>query len=163
MEADLRLKAASAVVLTGSSGSGKTFLAEHIVCDNKNIFTKPFSEVVWAHGRHAANSEVFSRVRSSLEQQGVSVRFQEGFPAEEIENNTLFKTSSKSHRALIVDDLFSSPTPNKTLQECFSVLSHHQNITVILMVQNLQAVSPGQRSALGTLLRSCSYLVVFVG
>ncbi len=37
------------------------------------------------------------------------------------------------------------------------------SVTVILVVQNLQGATPSQRGCLNTLLRSCSYLVSFVG
>ena len=160
---DLRLKSAATIILSGSSGCGKTQLAEQIVCENKNIFTSPFEEVVWCFGRHADDTKMFIHIRSVLEKDNVALHLHEGCPYEAIESNTLFEKPRSAHKALIIDDLFSSPTQNKTLQECFSVLSHHLNITVILIIQNLQAASTGQRVALGTLLRSCSHLVVFVG
>jgi F0F1-type ATP synthase assembly protein I len=110
---------------------------------------------------------MFEQLKRKLEQQTCKISFHEGFPLDKFESQTLFSQPSDKHVALVIDDLMtciSSSRNNKLfdiVEQYFSVLCHHLNTTVIVIIQNLQATTSGQRSVLGTLLRSCTHLVLF--
>ena len=160
---DLRLKAPAAIIITGSSNSGKTVLAERLICQSGEAFVKPAEEVCWVYARHADDTQMFDRIRSKLSEAHIPVTFYEGFPDEAINNNTLFTKDKTAHKILCLDDVFTTPCVNKTLENLFSITSHHQNLSVILLIHNMFGGTPAQRTCLTTILRSCTYLVVFVG
>lgn len=152
--ADLRLKVPFTLIITGSSGCGKTTIVEKLITQAQ-CFSEPIGEVVWIYTKDASNEPLFNRLKQHL-----NISFFEGIPEAEIENNTLFGDSR--NKLIIFDDIFNEIHRNSALFSLFNVKSHHHRISVIVTVQNLLCCTPLQKSALNTLLRSCSYLVTFV-
>ena len=150
---DLRLKVPFTLIINGSSSCGKTSVVEKLLLNADECLTESPTEIVWAYAEHTADRERFERLRH------LPISFRVGFPAEEIDRNTLF--SSSGPKLLVLDDIVTELTGNRSLFSLFNVLSHHQNISVVVTVQNLVGVTPVQKSCLNTLLRSCSYLVTF--
>lgn len=158
MEQDLRLKTPARILISGGSCCGKTSLIEKLLINHRNCFDKPFEEICWSYAEHADDKALFHRLKNQLD---IPVQFHKGFPEEEILKNNLFSKPRGAHKCLVLDDLFCQPKTSKSLLDIFSVLSHHQNITCILVCQNLSGNTPSQKACLSTLLRSASYLVVF--
>lgn len=148
---DLRLKTPFTLIVSGPSGSGKSYLVEQLIT-NSACFTEPFQEIVWSHSKLTDQTALKSRLKG--------VQFREGFPDKELLDGELFK--GKGAKLLILDDLFTGPVQCSTLTDLFNIISHHQNISVILIVQNLHGSTRSQQSCLGSLLRSCTYVVLFV-
>jgi hypothetical protein len=154
MTADLRLHVPSTIIISGPSQSGKTTLIERLLTED-DCFQQNFNEICWVHAPHAANNRLFEQLKDRL-----PIRFCEGYPDRELSDNKLFE--SVGPNLLVLDDVFVCPnTTYKSLFDLFNIISHHQNITVILTVQNLAGATPSQKSCLSTLLRSCSYLILF--
>jgi ABC-type sugar transport system ATPase subunit len=166
MNLDVAVKSPAAIIVAGPSGCGKTRLVESILVNNAQTFTEPFSEINYIYPEHSGDQSMFDRLKTKLDDK---ISFHEGFPLEKFHSQTLFNQPSNKHVALVIDDLMTcistSTKQNNTVFEIvekyFSVLCHHQNTTVIITIQNLQAITAGQRSVLGTLLRSCTHLVLF--
>lgn len=158
MELDLRLKSPSCIIISGGSNCGKTFLIEKLLSNHEVCFEKPIEELQWIYAKHAKDDELFKRL-SNL---NIPVKFHEGYPDKQLTDNTLFSKPKDSHKCLVLDDIFTGPTACTSLQDMFNIMSHHQNITCILVVQNLSGTSVGQKGCLSTLLRSTTYLVLFV-
>ena len=152
---DLRLSLPFTLILSGSSGCGKSTLVENLLKNREDCFNQPLSEIIWVYAKHTYDKQRFQRLQNSL-----PIRFHEGFPCDEVDSNNLF--TEKGSKLLVLDDVVTELTTNHTLFNLFNVLSHHQNISVIVTVQNLFGCTPVQKSCLSTLLRSCSYLVLFV-
>ena len=150
---DLRLKLPFTLIINGSSSCGKTTVVEKLLLHADECFTEKPVEIVWVYADHTFNKERFERLRN------LPITFRAGFPADDIDNNTLF--TKQGPKLLVLDDIVTELTKNQSLFSLFNVLSHHQNISVIVTVQNLLGVTPVQKSCLNTLLRSCSYLVTF--
>ena len=70
--------------------------------------------------------------------------------------------TAETGKLLVIDDCLTDPKQSRCLGELFNVISHHQNISVILSIQNLFFCTQVQRAAVNTLLRSCSYVTLFV-
>lgn len=98
---DVRLKPASCLIISASSQSGKTYLAEHLITGHKTLFTQPFEEVCWVYHPSAANEVLFERIKKSLD---IPVSFVSGYPYEQLENETLFNVSRGNHTCLVIDD-----------------------------------------------------------
>ncbi len=126
MEANLKLKAPSTIIVTGSSNCGKTVLIEKIVLSSKDVFEKGFDIVHWVHARHAADVKMFDRIKNELEKQKIALTFHDGYPEDEVLSNKLFEPK-EAHKALILDDIFTTPTANKSLCDLFNIHSHHSN------------------------------------
>lgn len=151
---DLRLKVPCTLIISSPSKGGKTHLTARLLTE-PGCFTEKFEEIKWIYARHADDPELFQRLKH------LPIEFIEGYPEEKIVNNNLFTCPRSSHKLLILDDVFTGPKKIDSLFDIFNITSHHQNISAIVNVQNLSGQTPSQRSCLSTLLRSCSYLVLF--
>lgn len=127
LEADIRFNSPSTIIITGSSASGKTVLTEELICRSDEIFKKKFEEVHWVHNEFAADEQMFERIKKRLTTQNVEIVYHNKYPEEQIVSNTLFNKSKLVHKAIVLDDIFTSPTPNKSLCSMFDIISHHQN------------------------------------
>jgi hypothetical protein len=155
---DLRLRLPFTLIASGSSSCGKTTLIANLL-ESKLSFTAPVSEICWIYAPHTYNKVLFER----LQQTAIApIVFCEGFPEEKIQKNTLFKSATEAHKILVVDDIFTGPRVSTSLFDIFNILSHHQNISTIVCIQNLHGSTNTQKSCLSTLLRSCSYIALFV-
>jgi hypothetical protein len=167
---DLRLRAPSTLIIAAPSGTGKTRLAVDIVCDSENIYTKVAKEVLWVYSKLSENHALFKAIKEKLQKQKIPITFKEGMPEDDITSH--FRVSRDAHKILCIDDLFLRPDSaakrrngsgvecSQFLENLFNIVSHHHNISVILIMQNLYAATPTQRSCLNSLLRSCVYLVL---
>lgn len=158
MEVDLRLKTPSCIIISGGSNCGKTFLIEKILTNHEECFEKPIEELHWVYAKHAEDDHLFGR----LKKLDIPVQFHEGYPEQQLTDNSLFSKTRDAHKCIVLDDIFTGPKACTSLFDMFNIISHHQNITCILVVQNLSGSSIGQKSCLSTLLRSTTYLVLFV-
>ena len=155
---DLKLKASSCIIVTGSSGSGKTILIEKLLQNHNECFERPIEELHWVYSKNAKDEKLIDR----LKKLGMPVQFHDQFPEKELTSNSLFSKPREAHKCLVLDDVFISPKPCDALYEIFNIISHHNNMTCILVVQNLSGSSVSQKGCLSTLLRSTTYLVMFV-
>lgn len=103
------------LIVCGPTKAGKTKFVKRIL-DTKLI--KPFpSRIVWCYGAY-----------QNLFREMPDVEFHEGLP------KNLHKLSNA---ALIIDDLMNEVGDDKKLSNLFTRGSHHRNISVIFIVQNL--------------------------
>lgn len=158
---DLRLKSPSCIIVTGGSNSGKSTLIEQLLHQHEACFERPIEELHWVYAKYADDQSMFARLTDTFTAQGIPIYFHEGFPAEQISSNSLFTKSRDCHKCVIFDDVCQSPKNIPALFDIWNILSHHQNFTAILVVQNLSGIKPNERSCLSTLLRSTTYLVLF--
>lgn len=103
------------LMVSGPTKVGKTKFVKRIL-DTKLI--KPFpSRIVWCYGAYQALFHEMS-----------NVEFHEGLPK---------NLHNLSNAVLIIDDLMDEVGDDKRLSKLFTKRSHHRNISVILIVQNL--------------------------
>lgn len=151
--ADLRLKLPFTLIISGSSRCGKTELVKRLLLQD-NCFDESVTEIVWVHAHNALDNKLVQDLSH------LPIAFVENYPEEALRNKELFKNETK--KLLILDDIYIQPNTNQSLFELFNIVSNHQSISVVLTVQNLLASTPAQRGCLGSLLRSCGYIVLFV-
>jgi len=118
----ISFKHPSTFLISGSTQSGKTrfvLLMLNAVC-NGLFFEKPIRCILYCYGEY---QPVFERYRSF-------VNFHKGLPTK---RNKIF--DGKRPSLLIIDDLMDSV--NKFVANIFTKISHHRNLSVVYVYQNL--------------------------
>lgn len=121
-------------IVAGSTGSGKTVLVRRILTNFKLLFHPLLArlKVLWAHGQAQA-----------LHEEGlgadVSVTYHEGLPNEQ-------DVGDSQPNIIVIDDLMSEMGKDKHLLNLFTKFSHHHQISVIFIVQNLFFQAPSMRT-----------------
>lgn len=146
----------SSFLVASNSKSGKTLLVRDLLINHYWMFDKPLDEVVWLYHRNARDDQLVAHLKENL---SIPVSFVEGFPAEDIAEGRLFKTSGL--KCLVLDDVVISALKSPIFIDLFTVLSHHQSIVVIAILQNLHADTASQRQIMNNIIRNVSYVVLF--
>ena len=146
------------MLVAASTNSGKTSLVRDLIVNHYRMFDHPLDEIVYLYHKHARDEELFSYLEDNL---NIPIRFVEGFPANDINDGKLFVSDKKASKCLICDDVVSEALRSKVFTELVTVFSHHDNINVIAIVQNLHAETASQRQVMNNIIRNLSYLVLF--
>lgn len=124
---DASLKHPSSIIIAGQSGSGKSYLTRELL-RSKNSFTpKPPKHVIYVY-------KEWQSLYNEMEKEGLIDVFVHGMPTEEKIKKYMNKYK-KNGCIIIFDDLMSDI--GKTIENCFTVYSHHLNCTVVLLIQSL--------------------------
>lgn len=133
----------SSILVAGPSGSGKTVFTAQLVTANRHLFVPPVQTVHYCYGSWQAGFV-------PLQKQGV--RFHQGVPTE-AELDRWFPRGG----LLVLDDLMAEGGNDKTVVDLFTRHSHHRNITVIYLCQDL--FPPGRYAK--SISRNVHYAVIF--
>lgn len=145
---DLRLKFPFTWLVTGGSGSGKTTKVTNFLLSHKNITNNPnCSNVIYCYNEWQNGFNL-------LQEKNVVTDWHQGLP-----DMQTIKEKIEPHISdgsiLVIDDF--GQHLNATYVDLFTVLSHHNNCSVILLTQNLFAKNPIFR----TISLNCKYISVF--
>lgn len=121
-EVDVKLKSPCTVVISGPTGSGKTELLIDLIQNSDKVATPSPSEIVYCYG---VWQDKFSRIEDQ-------VRLHNGMI--DIENDI---PKDGKNRWLIIDDLMGEQSGTKEMNSLYTKFSHHLNISVFFVVQNL--------------------------
>lgn len=105
------------ILLSGCTGSGKTSWLKRLL-NNPSMFSKPPDRIVYCYGIW---TEDFNDMKS--------VEFREGLDLPSFDKT--------QHTILILDDLMHEVLSSEEACKLVTMKSHHQNITPIVLVQNL--------------------------
>lgn len=124
---DASLKHPSSIIIAGQSGSGKSYFTRQLL-QHKNSFTpKPPKHVIVIY-------KEWQPLYREMMEEGLIDEFICGMPSEDKIKKCMNKYK-KNGSIMIFDDLMSDI--GKTVENCFTVYSHHLNCTVILLIQSL--------------------------
>jgi hypothetical protein len=104
-------------LVSGPTGSGKTEFVFRLLKHRNEVIIQPPEKVLWCYG---AYQESFLKIKD--------VDFHEGLPSME-------QFDGKQRTLLILDDLMSETDDRVT--KIFTKISHHANVSVIYITQNL--------------------------
>ena len=135
---DPRWKHPFTCIISGPTGSGKTVFVTQFLQHIAHLMTPVPDEIVWCYGEYQAGYNQL---------QGL-VTFVEGLPKVEEWDTT-------KRRLVIIDDLMSETDDRVT--KLFTKGSHHRNISVMYIIQNLFGKNKEQR----TISLNSHYLVIF--
>ncbi len=116
-----KFKTPCSIIVAGGSQTGKTELVIKILQNLHHVFMGEFSEIIWAYSSY---QQCYEKIPGA--------QFCHGLP--DMEKLRGAPTASK---LLILDDLLSSLSKTPELIDLFTHDVHHNNITVIFIVQNL--------------------------
>ena len=129
----------------GMTGCGKTRWVQKLLIGGDNTIYRPPENIVWLYGE-------FQPAYFELSKDLPHLKFIKGFPED---LDTLIDTSKRN--LIIIDDLMSEIGNDKRLTALFTKGSHHKNLSIILILQNLFHQSKEMR----TISLNSHYLVIF--
>jgi len=106
-------------IVAGPTGSGKTLFTKRLIENASSMITPPPQKIIWCYS-------IYQRLFSDIK----DVEFREGLP-----NNAEFDGSERV--LLIIDDLMRELSSSTTAVDIFTRLSHHMNLSVIYLSQNM--------------------------
>ena len=133
----------SSVIIAGPSGSGKSVLTEQLL-NEKTIFQHPPKKIVYCYDRWQPR---FDHMKKHM-------LFYKGIPDASLLTKWFGPTKGG---VLILDDLMAEGGQDKQVLDLFTKDSHHRNITVLYLTQDL--FPPGKFSK--TINRNAHYLIAF--
>ena len=140
---DYTFTSPTSISISGVSSSGKSFWTALVIKNKDVMFQDPPKRVMYCYG-------IWQNSFEELEKMGVE--FVEGLPPANIGQD-----SSSSHLLLIVDDMMNEVMESHAVMKLFTAGSHHQNITLMYLNQNIYC--PGKHAR--TIALNCHYLVLF--
>lgn len=134
-------------MISGCSNSGKTYFTEKILENASGMFTVPPLRIVYAYSEY---QPLFDVMKASI----TSITFYQGLPTrDEIEDFS----EGQDHVILVLDDLMLKITGSQECLQLFTVTSHHRNVSVLFLTQNLYP--PGGYAR--TISLNCAYVILF--
>jgi len=116
---DIRLKSPFTAIVAGPTGSGKTHLLSRLISNAHIVSNPPPKEIIYCYG-------VWQKAFESIQ----GVKFHEGL----LDIKEAIPRDGEA-RWLIIDDLMDKA--NEQTDELYTKFSHHMNISVFFVVQNL--------------------------
>jgi len=138
---DSTLKAPFCMVISGGTQSGKTTLTSKLLSRCNEIIDPPINKIIYCY------TEYQLKLFSSLKDTIPNIEFHEGMPND-------FTSFGNGHKLLILDDLMSEATKSGDANNAFTRTSHHQNISIIFLTQNLFFKN------MRTMSLNCKYMVI---
>ena len=143
-ESDFQFHTPCSILVVGPSGCGKTVFTQKLLTENLRLFERrPLNIVYCASIYQPCFEEMFER----------GIQFHEGIPNED----NLEEWFPKGRGILILDDLMNEGSSDKRVLDLFTKLSHHRDITVLYLCQDMFPVGKYAK----TISRNAHYIVAF--
>lgn len=142
---DTRLQSPFSLLCCGPSGCGKTEWTKTLLEKGEEMMTKQADRIIWCYSE-------YQPAYQKLSEQFPLIEFMEGVPADVCE---MF--DPQINNMIIIDDLMAEACGDKKIANLFTKTSHHRNLTVIFILQNL--FYQGKESR--TISLNCHYMVLF--
>ena len=143
---DARIKAPFTMIISGPPLAGKTSFVTKLIQNRDRLIDQPISYIVWFYGEETPLTKNLENKYPGL------LKTFNGIP----ESFDPF-IKKDQHGLFIFDDLMRETSTKTTITDLFSKKSHHCNISVILITQNLFYEGKERK----TFMRSAHYLVIF--
>ena len=119
--------ATAPMMVAASTGGGKTWLVKNLLENRQQwIFPAP-QRIIWIYGQWQPLYVEMQRIIPGI-------KFVKGIPAN-IENEQFLNPAIRN--LIVIDDLMSEASNDKRICDLFTKGSHHRNLSVICLVQNL--------------------------
>ena len=142
---DTRLKHPFPMLVAGPTSSGKTYFVKRLLEGVEDIIQNTPENIIWCYGM---DQKLYHGMQETIP----NITFVKGVP------NDLEATLDPSVRNLIVlDDMMHQLSRNPRVTDLFTKGSHHLNLSVIFIVQNLFHKGKEFRD----ISLNCHYLVIF--
>ena len=138
-----RFNTPSSMMIVGPSGCGKTVFTTKLLVDNPDLFETPPKKIYYCYGSW---QDGFKRMKQH------GIKFHEGIPDSE-----LLPVWFPKGGLLVLDDLMEEGGKDKRVLDLFTKHSHHQNVTVLYLCQDM--FPPGKFAK--SISRNAHYIVGF--
>jgi len=122
--------------VVGVTGAGKTSFVRRLLRYRDDVFDSKFTSI---HYFYTMWQDVYGEMQKEF---GSVISFSEGLPEPEQVTNI---GKSSGYKCLILDDLMSAVSKDKTMEDLFTKYSNHYKISVIYITQNSFAQGKASR------------------
>ena len=144
---DTRLQHPFTCILAGPSNCGKSWFVRKLLENARSVLSHQPSNIVWIYS-------CWQPLYGQLQTRFKHLRFVEGLP-ESLNDDALLPPSEVN--LLIVDDLMCEGGQSGELEKAFTQYSHHRNLSICYIVQNVFNKGKSNRS----ISLNASYIVLF--
>lgn len=124
----MKLESPTSFMICGPSNSGKTYFLKRLLENASNMFKRSPSHILYCYG--SVWQPLFSEMKHTIG----NIIFHKGLPKEE---ELLELSSEQSFFICVLDDLMLEASANPVVERIFTKGSHHLDMTVIFLVQNI--------------------------
>ena len=147
MECIIPFKSCSTFNIVGATKSGKSYFMYRLIQNAELMFDgEAPTRILYCYG-------VMQPLFDEMKKTCPLVEFHDGLPTAE----TIDKFADNTHRMIVLDDLLSEVVKSKDMEKLFTLGSHHKNLSVFFLTQNLFQ----QGSCSCTIALNTAYLVLF--
>ena len=134
-------------MVAGMTGSGKTVWVQSLLQQAQTVIDQPPERIIWCYSQ-------WQNAYTQLLMMIPTIEFVKGIP-ESLENDTYLDVNI--HNLIVIDDQMIEAGKDNRIVNLFTKGSHHRNLSVIYIVQNLFHQGKGNRS----ISLNSHYLVLF--
>jgi len=121
---DYHLKAPFCLSVNGPSQSGKSSLTLKILKRSNEIIKPSIDKIIYCYTEY--QKDLFGKMKASIP----SISFHEGLPQD-------YNNFGDGQKLIVLDDLMSEASKSNDVTNAFTRSSHHQNVSIIFLTQNL--------------------------
>ena len=146
-ENGLKLRHPFTMMVAACTGGGKTWFVKDLLENREQWISPAPQRIIWIYGQWQPLYAEMQRIIPGME-------FVKGIPAN-IEDEQFLNPAIRN--LIVIDDLMSEASNDKRICDLFTKGSHHRNLSVICLVQNLYYQGKESR----TMSLNSQYLVLF--
>ena len=114
-------------MVSGPTGSGKTKWVEQLLMDAQQMIAPPPDRIIWCYGQW---QPIYDKLLSAVP----GIEFYKGIPVQ-IDSSTFFDKTVNN--IFVLDDMMTEVRDDPRISNLFSKGSHHLNLSVVYIVQNI--------------------------
>lgn len=119
------------IVISGATRSGKTYFTHKLLCNLDKTFTKPHPNyILFCYGIY---QPLYDQIQTDVE----NITMHHGLPSEEEIEQWYSEKDTDMHKLIVIDDLAHLVVNNQNIELLLTQGSHHRNISVIIISQNI--------------------------
>ena len=122
------------ISVSGSTNSGKTHFVKRLLELKTEMFSPPARKIIYFYG-------VWQSLFDDMER-NLDIVFHKGIPT----SDSSTSLADGDHHIIVMDDLMDDVTNSKDTQNLFTRGSHHRNLTIIYLNQNMYCQGKSART-----------------
>ena len=119
------------ILISGATRSGKTYFVKRMIENLNQIYEHPPpTQIMFCYG-------IYQPLYDSIQSKVSNITFKKGIPNEEEIDEWAIDENESSHKLIILDDLQHILINDPNIDLLLTQGSHHKNISVIIITQNI--------------------------